>query len=324
MKRWTNEELEVLISFYNKIDPKKTENISFEIAKHINRTPKQIRQKAYELCLTKSKKYTIEEINFLKEKYNLIPAREISKILNRSVDNLSRKAKELGLERKRLINNPNEVKIKIVRHQRYETDEIREKVFKERSERAKEWHRNNGHPRGMLNKHHSIEAKKRISKGNIEGWLRMTETQLKNRKAKSRITRIKNNTLNPISKIDNCYSRARGGRREDLNNVYFRSSWEANIARYYNFTNIKWQFEPKIFVFDKIKKGSVSYTPDFYLPELDKWIEVKGWMDNKSKTKLKRFEKYYPEEYKKLELINDKKYYEIKKKISCFIPKWEY
>ena len=60
-----------------------------------------------------------------------------------------------------------------------------------------------------------------------------------------------------------------------------------------------------------------------YLPEEDKWIEVKGWMDGKSKTKLKRFKDQYPDEYNKLQLITQKEYNEIKRKVSNYIKNWE-
>ena len=101
-------------------------------------------------------------------------------------------------------------------------------------------------------------------------------------------------------------------------------AWEANVARYYNYLGIEWQFEPKTFIFENIKRGSVSYTPDFYLPKEDKWVEVKGWMDGKSKTKLKRFKEQYPDEYAKLQLITEKEYKEIQRKLACFIKNWEY
>jgi len=97
--------------------------------------------------------------------------------------------------------------------------------------------------------------------------------------------------------------RYKGGKREDLDNVYFRSSTEANQARYFKFLKIKFQYEQKTFLFPGIRKGTVSYTPDFYLPSEDRWVEVKGFMDPKSKTKLKRFKKYYPDEFKKLTII---------------------
>jgi hypothetical protein len=39
------------------------------------------------------------------------------------------------------------------------------------------------------------------------------------------------------------------------------------------------------------------------LIDLDKWIEVKGYLPPRDKTKIKRFKKYYPEEFKQLEVI---------------------
>jgi len=100
---------------------------------------------------------------------------------------------------------------------------------------------------------------------------------------------------------------AKGGYRKDLKQ-YFRSKWEANISRYYNFTGIKWTYEPQEFEFYKIKRGSRFYKPDFYLPEQDKLIEIKGFFTASDKTKIRRFKKYYPEEFAKLEFIIPDKY----------------
>ncbi len=58
-----------------------------------------------------------------------------------------------------------------------------------------------------------------------------------------------------------------------------------------------WKYEPKTFWFLKIKRGVRSYKPDFRVVYPDKsvvWFEVKGWMDPRSATKLKRMSKYYP------------------------------
>jgi hypothetical protein len=100
------------------------------------------------------------------------------------------------------------------------------------------------------------------------------------------------------------YSRCRGGKRADLDGRYFRSSWEANYARYLNWLKksgkvASWEFEPKTFIFEAIQRGTRAYTPDFrvVLPDGQvEWHEVKGWMDDKSKTRLARMAKYYPEE----------------------------
>ena len=125
------------------------------------------------------------------------------------------------------------------------------------------------------------------------------------------------------------YSRCRSGKREDLDNLFFRSSWEANYARYLNWlkdlNQIKdWQYEPDTFEFFSIKKGTRFYTPDFKIMNLDDSIEyheVKGWMDEKSFTKLKRMAKYYPEI--KLVLIDQYVYVPIHKEMKNLIPGWE-
>lgn len=103
--------------------------------------------------------------------------------------------------------------------------------------------------------------------------------------------------------------------------MYFRSKWEANYALYLDWLIdhkqiYKWEFEPDTFMFENIKLGTRSYTPDFkvYTDEDSyEYHEVKGYMDSKSKTKLKRFKKYYPEH--KLVLIDKTVYNELKKQV---------
>jgi len=103
--------------------------------------------------------------------------------------------------------------------------------------------------------------------------------------------------------------------------IYFRSKWEANYALYLDFlvknNQIKgWDFEPDTFMFEAIKLGTRSYTPDFRIIENNDEViyhEVKGYMDSRSKTKLKRFAKYYPDET--LILIDSDQYATIKKQV---------
>lgn len=95
--------------------------------------------------------------------------------------------------------------------------------------------------------------------------------------------------------------RSRQGKRADLGNIYFRSSWEANYARYLNKRVAdgaieKWQFEVDTFWFP-LRRGTVSYLPDFkvfYPSGRIEYHEVKGYMDPKSRTKLRRMAKYHP------------------------------
>jgi len=115
-----------------------------------------------------------------------------------------------------------------------------------------------------------------------------------------------------------------GGKRK-----YFRSKWEANYARYLEWlkehNQIKeWQHENKTFWFEGIKRGCRSYLPDFEVENNNGTIEyheVKGWYDDRSKTKVKRMAKYYPEV--KLIIIFQKQYNEIKNKVGRLINGWE-
>lgn len=123
--------------------------------------------------------------------------------------------------------------------------------------------------------------------------------------------------------------RGKGGRRQDLGGIYFRSSWEANWARYLNWLQshgqIKsWKFEPDTYEFHGIKRGGRFYTPDFRVLNMDDSIEyheVKGYMDQRSATKLKRMAKYYPKIC--VRLIAKAEYEEVRRKVSGLIDGWE-
>src|SRR5690606_3943404 len=85
---------------------------------------------------------------------------------------------------------------------------------------------------------------------------------------------------------------------------FFRSEWEIRYAFFLEYLKQngqlkEWEYEPKTFWFDEIKRGTKSYKPDFFVQHMDgstEWHEVKGYLDGKSKTKLKRFQKYFPQE----------------------------
>lgn len=92
------------------------------------------------------------------------------------------------------------------------------------------------------------------------------------------------------------------GTRQDLG-MSFRSSWDANLARMLNFEKVKWIYEPQAFHFTQIKSGVTSYLPDFYVADWDIYIEVKGQLIQRAKTAIRRFRKFFPEEFKKLQMI---------------------
>lgn len=110
---------------------------------------------------------------------------------------------------------------------------------------------------------------------------------------------------------------------------FFRSKWEANYARYLEWLKSigkisEWEHEAKTFWFDGIKRGCVSYLPDFKVTECNgsvQWHEVKGWMDARSKTTIERMGRYHPQEV--LIVVGEKQYREIERKVSTLIVGWE-
>ena len=53
------------------------------------------------------------------------------------------------------------------------------------------------------------------------------------------------------------------------------TSAEIKVSEYINQLGLWWQFEQPVFVFDDKQRPRV-WTPDFYIPELGIYIEVKG------------------------------------------------
>lgn len=125
------------------------------------------------------------------------------------------------------------------------------------------------------------------------------------------------------------FSRGKGGRRDDLGGRYFRSRWEANYARLLNHKVAageiaKWEYEPDTFEFERIKRGTRFYTPDFKVHDLHggyEYHEIKGWMDSTSALKLRRMAKYHPKEV--VRVIGKPQYREISNEWADRIEGWE-
>lgn len=343
--KWEDSDIQAIISYYK-------EGISAEeISKILNRTTASIRNKAWRLKITDtSDNWTPEEIDILRLEYKSYNLRELSDKIGKNKTNVCRKAKEIGLDRTKrkkevrkshscyikglfLDKNgnslPEEEKTKI-------RSELMKKHYKDHPEareatgkRARKYIKEFGHPRGMLGKHQSKEVRDAMSKRVKEMWedpsspFNTTEFR---EKASDRM--VNDRKQNP-EKYRKAYSRGHQGKRGDLGGLYVRSSWEANYARYLN-TLVKsgeiykWEYEPDTFWFLTIKRGVRSYLPDFKIWRCENstpyYVEVKGWMDDKSKTKLKRMAKYYPDI--KIVLFQNAEYKELKK-ISDKIPMWE-
>lgn len=249
-----------------------------------------------------------ENIDALKAAYALGLGRtgwlnELAAKIGRDKANVSRKARALGLTNS---HRPGDTRVK----------KPRQLSMLGRFPVSARW-KNGKHPRGMLGKQHTKEAKDRMRQTQL-GRPRLTPFTDQHRENMS-IARASMLRSNPEAFGRN---RGKGGRRPDLGDRYFRSRWEANYARYLNYAGIEWTYEPETFWFESIKRGCRSYTPDFWIPSLGCFHEVKGWMDAKSKTKLARMKKYHPTV--KIVII-DKAWFESARKngLQSLVPNWE-
>lgn len=195
--------------------------------------------------------------------------------------------------------------------------------------RKDQWN-NKAHPKGMKGKKHSKEFKEKMSEKLKQMWEDPkskvnTEAHrqiLSDRMSKNMVAKFNTSAKN-YSRTHKGWMNFNNGKR-----YYLRSRWEMNYGCYLDFLvknkEIKdWKYEEDTFWFEKIKRGVRSYTPDFKVFNNNNSIEyheVKGWMDSKSKTKLSRMKKYYPDIV--LYLIDEHVYKEIKRK-SVFINGWE-
>lgn len=78
--------------------------------------------------------------------------------------------------------------------------------------------------------------------------------------------------------------------------INYRSKLEARWAEWLDEQSIKFEYEKKKFILPKdffesfeFRDRELWYCPDFYLPEYDLWLEVKGYMDDLSLEKITRF-----------------------------------
>lgn len=180
------------------------------------------------------------------------------------------------------------------------------------------WH---PHPKGMLGKKHSQETKHKISEFHSGKVIPRDRVE---RSMKTKLEKYGSLGPNNIHGSWKSSWREIGGKR-----CFFRSAWEANYARYLEFLktngNIsEWEHEPHTFWFSGIKRGCVSYLPDFRITNpsgSQEFHEVKGWMDPRSVTKIARMAKYFPEV--KLIIIDSKWFKRNRPQLKGLISGWE-
>ena len=279
------------------------------LAEKLGRTPGQVRGKKERMGLNVtflSTQWTTAETSLLRQYYQvagktgLINLIKLAEILGRDKANVCRKAVELGLETsmyRKGVKQPKQARFPGLDLSIYRT--------------------NNPHPKGMLGKHHSEEAKKRIGAASLisESWKNRPPMTQERRQQVS----LQSIALN---KSGNGYSRTKKGWEViGEKRYFFKSAWEVNYANYLEFLKkahhiADWLYEPETFWFEKIRRGVRSYTPDFKVTYPDGTIEyheVKGWMDAKSKTKLARMKTYHKSI--KMVLVDEEQYRALKRHI---------
>ena len=248
-----------------------------------------------------------------------VDLKRAAKLIGRDKPNVCRKARELGLTNQ---SRPKTKQLALVARP-LEGEELRARM----SDNAKRRIQQHGHPRGMLGKRHTAEVKAAIADHSRAMWAdpgsKLNSEEMKQFRSDSCVAMISAGKMRGGG-----YSRGAVGRRADLDGRFFRSSWEANYARYLNWLKangqiVDWEYEPKTFVFEVIKRGTRAYTPDFRVTfgSHYEWHEVKGWMDAKSATRLARMAKYYPEE--RVVVVGPEWFKAAARNIAPLIENWE-
>lgn len=80
----------------------------------------------------------------------------------------------------------------------------------------------------------------------------------------------------------------------------FAHESEEEFARFLDFYNIDWRFEPTCFpiAWDDSGRVSESFTPDFYLPQLDMYVELttmRQRLVTRKNRKIRLMRELYPE-----------------------------
>lgn len=318
-QKWTDEEKQILIELYHKGLSVK------ELSEKLGRPEGGIRGMKTKLGLNeKFIPLTNEEKQKIIDYYNehngeYLNLKQLSEDIGRSIASIERVAKENNLR-----NNKRKMtdSIKEKHRQRcieyYKSEYYQNEIKPVVAKKVSDYLREHGHPKGFLGKNHSDKTREIMSKKKLQEFAKMSQEEKHRRAMKAVKTKIKNGGFNTTEKM---HSRGRGFTRNDLKQ-YFRSTWEANIARILNHLGIQWNYEYKRFFFNEPINHVLSYQPDFYLPQFDIWIEVKGWMDEKSKIRLESFKNEFPDENKKLMIIQEVEYNNLSKKYS-WLENWE-
>ena len=80
----------------------------------------------------------------------------------------------------------------------------------------------------------------------------------------------------------------------------FASPAELECAKVLDYYDVPWEYEPRTFVLEEDEKGRVTeaFTPDFYLPEQNLYVEItamKQSLVTRKNRKLRKLRERYPD-----------------------------
>jgi hypothetical protein len=80
---------------------------------------------------------------------------------------------------------------------------------------------------------------------------------------------------------------------------------ELECAKILDYYGVRWDYEPRTFVLERDPKGRVTeaFTPDFYLPDQDLYVEItvmKQALVTRKNRKLRKLRELYPDVQVKL------------------------
>jgi len=103
----------------------------------------------------------------------------------------------------------------------------------------------------------------------------------------------------------------------------FATPTEREAARILDYHRIPWEYEPRTFILEQDDAGNIveAFSPDFYLPELDLYIEVtqmKQSLVTAKNRKVRRLRERYPEV--RIKLLYKKDFIQLAKKFNMSLP----
>lgn len=102
----------------------------------------------------------------------------------------------------------------------------------------------------------------------------------------------------------------------------FATPFELQAAKILDYYRIPWLYEPRTFILEQDGDGNIleAFTPDFYLPELDLYLEVtemKQSLTTVKHRKVRKLQEKYPEVH--IKLFHKKDFVQLAKKYNLSV-----